>query len=152
MKIASKTIMTLSTFGFINAMYITFLFIQNKMNDVINWGGDTATGSFCDINSSFSCTNVIMSPYAQIFGVPICTIALLVYPALFILAYKALQSKNPRNYFYSLSVISAMGFMFNLLFVHFEYLTLKTFCLLCLICLVFITINLIMSIRGYLKS
>lgn len=145
MKAAAKTIFILSVLGVINASYLTYLFIQES------YLGSTGT-SFCDINSTVSCSNVILSPYAQLFGVPICTIALFVYPALIVLSLLALKKKNPQPYFFSIGILSAMGTMMNFIYVYNEFVFIGAFCLLCIICGVFILTNLILSIVGYAKA
>jgi hypothetical protein len=74
MKTYAKAVIALSIFGAANALYLTVVFAQNT------WG--EAAKSFCDFNSEASCTDVITNRYSQFLGVPVCTIALLVYPIL----------------------------------------------------------------------
>jgi uncharacterized membrane protein len=145
MKAAAKTIIVLSILGVINAAYLTYLFIKQSLSKV-------PINTFCDINNTFSCTSVITSPYAQIFGISICTIALLVYPVLIILAWVALQKKNPQNLFFAIAIIAAMGTMMNLLSIYNEYAFIGSYCALCILCSLFIITILIMSIIGYAKS
>jgi len=145
MKAAAKTIMVLSILGLINAAYLTYLFIEQSLSKV-------PINTFCDINNTFSCTSVITSPYAQLFGISICTIALLVYPVLIILAWVALQKKNPKNLFFAIAIIAAMGTMMNVLSIYNEYAFIGSYCALCILCSLFIITILIMSIIGYAKS
>ncbi|MFA6992386.1 MAG: vitamin K epoxide reductase family protein [Candidatus Gracilibacteria bacterium] len=141
----SKGIMVFSGLGVLNASYLTYVFLKATYGS----GGS----SFCDINSTFSCSDIVVTPYAQFFGVPTCTIAIPVYLILFYLAYKIYKGgENTAGKFYAISVLSGMGLMMNLIYVHNEYVFLKQICLLCLICMVFITANLILSIAGYRKS
>jgi len=67
-------ILILCVVAFLNATYLT-----GKAFDLIP--GKT----FCDINSLFSCGNVVQHPAAQIFGIPFPAIAMVVYPVLFTL-------------------------------------------------------------------
>jgi uncharacterized membrane protein len=144
MKAAAKTIIVLSILGVLNASYLTYLYIQEVAG---------ATGaSFCDINNTISCSNVILSPYAQLFAMPICTVALFVYPVLIILAILALKKKNPKDYFFALGILAALGTMMNIIYIYNEFAYIGAFCLLCIFCGVIITTNLIMSIIGYAKS
>lgn len=145
MKVAAKTIITMSILGIINASYLTYLFIQETFLGV-------KTPSICDINNSVSCSSVITSEYGKLFGLPVCTIALFVYPALLILGILALKKKNTKNIFFTLAILSAMGTMMNIIYVYNEFAYIGALCLLCILCSVFIITNLIMSIVGYSKS
>lgn len=145
MKAAAKTILVISVLAIINAAYLTYLFILQSYSNV-------PISSFCNVSNTLSCTAVIMSPYAQLFGLSICTIALFIYPVLIVLAWIALKKKNPKNLFFSIAIIAAMGAMMNLLYVYNEYAFIGSYCALCMLCSVFIITILIMSIIGYAKS
>ncbi len=77
------TVMVLATIAFGNAVYLTnqAYTLKDKMAES---AGSYAT--FCDINSTFSCSNVLLSPRAQIFGLPFPAIAMVVYPIIFLIA------------------------------------------------------------------
>ncbi len=143
-KTSALTIITVSLIGMLNAIYLTYLFLQDK------WG--EAEKSFCDINSSLSCSSVITSKYAQFLGVPVCTIALFVYPVLIVLAWMTLKAKKTRNLFYGISLLSAMGLMLNIVYIYNEMVYIKALCVLCILCTVFILTDLVMSMIGYSKS
>ena len=144
MKISAKTIITVSALGMLNAIYLSYLYLQSK------WG--EAEMGFCDINSSLSCSSVVTSPYSQFLGVPVCTIALFVYPILITLAWMTLKRPKTKNLFYAISLLSAMGLMLNLVYIYNEVVYIKALCALCILCTLFILIDLVMSIRGYAKS
>lgn len=144
MKFSAKTILFASALGLLNSGYLTALFLTDK------WG--QVEKSFCDINTQLSCTNVITSPYAQFFGVPVCTIALLVYPVLIVLAWMALKRAKTRNLFYAIGLLSSAGLMLNLVYIYNEIVYIKSICALCILCSLFILTDLVMSIRGYSKS
>jgi hypothetical protein len=80
---AAKSIMVFSLLGALNGGYLTYVFWKNTFGS----GGS----SFCDINSLFSCSSVVTSPYAQFFGAPVCSWAIAVYLIMVLLAYKALK-------------------------------------------------------------
>jgi uncharacterized membrane protein len=143
-KRSALTIIIVSSIGMLNAIYLTYLFLQDK------WG--EAEKSFCDINTSLSCSSVITSKYAQLLGVPVCTIALFVYPVLIALAWMTLKRKKTRNLFYAISLLSAMGLMLNIVYIYNEMVYIKALCVLCILCTVFIATALVMSILGYSKS
>lgn len=145
----SKIIISLSVIGTLNASYLTYVFLRKT---ALEKAFGPLNGSLCDINETFSCSKIVTSEYAQFLGVPVCTLALLVYPALITLALLALRNKAPRNYFYAISIISAMGFMLNAVYVYNEYVHLSAICVLCLVCMVIITTNLILSIFGYKEA
>src|SRR5664279_836034 len=98
------------------------------------------------------CSSVVTSPYAQFLGVPVCTIALFVYPILIGLAWMTLKRPKTKNLFYAISLLSAMGLMLNLVYIYNEVVYIKALCALCILCTLFILIDLVMSIRGYAKS
>jgi len=136
-----------SLLGALNGGYLTYLFLKSTFGsgDVIN---------FCDVNSLFSCTSVITTPYAQFFGAPICAWAIAVYFLIILLAYRAMKSvaAKAKGYFFATGILSGMGIMMNVIFLHNEYVFLKTICLLCAVCLIFITANLIFSAIGHSKA
>ncbi len=144
MKKSAITIITVSSLGMLNAFYLSYLFLMEK------WG--KAEIGVCDVNSIISCSNVITSPYAQFLGVPVCTIALIVYPILIILAWLTLVRPRTRNLFYAISLLSAMGLMLNLVYIYNEVVYIESLCPLCILCSLFILTDLVMSIRGYTKS
>lgn len=144
MKNYAKAIIGLSSVGALNALYLTTLFLRTK------W--DQQTSSVCDISSTTSCTSVITSPFAHFLGVPVCSIALIVYPVLIALGVAALVRQRTRNLFYATSILSAMGLMLNVVYVYNEIVYIKAICVLCVGCTVLIALVLLASIRGYLKS
>lgn len=83
MKKMFLAIMALSIVAFGNAVYLTnqAYTLKEKMAES---AGSYST--FCDINSTFSCSNVLLSPRAQIFGLPFPAIATVVYPVIFLVA------------------------------------------------------------------
>ena len=141
---SALTIIIVSAIGMLNAIYLTILFLMDK------WG--EAEKSFCDINASLSCSSVVTSKFAQFLGVPVCTIALFVYPILIILAWMTFKRKKARNLFYTISLLSAMGLMLNIVYIYNEMVYIKALCVLCILCTVFILTDLVMSILGYSKS
>jgi len=76
-------IMTLSVIAFGNAVYLTnqAYTLKEKMAESIG-----SYSTFCDINSTFSCSNVLLSPRAQFLGLPFPAIAMVVYPIIFLIA------------------------------------------------------------------
>jgi uncharacterized membrane protein len=144
LKTYAKAIIGLSSVGALNALYLTTLFVKAK------WG--TPTSSVCDINATTSCTAVITSPYALFLGVPVCSIALIVYPLLIALGVAALKRRKTRDLFYAASILSAMGLMLNVVYVYNELVHIGAVCVLCVGCTVLIALDLLASIRGYQLS
>jgi uncharacterized membrane protein len=144
-KTLSKIILGSSILGVLNGGYLTYLFIK-----LTYFTG--AGASFCDFNNRFTCSNVVTSKYAQLFGLPVCTYAVVVYLIMVLLAIRTMKTKNPKNSFYAISVLAGMGMMMNVIYTYNEYAFLSAVCTLCLGCLVLITVNLAASIKGYSKS
>lgn len=144
-KTHSKILIISSLLGLLNGSYLTWLFINLTYFS-------PQTQSFCDINSQITCSSIVTSKYAQLFGLPICTIAAGVYLIMIILAILSHRSSTPKNYFFTIALLSSAGAMMNIIYTHNEWLFLKSICALCLFCLVFILTNLVTSILGYLKA
>ena len=144
MKTYAKALIGLSSLGTLNALYLTILFVRTKWEEHVS--------SVCDINSTTSCTSVITSPFALFLGVPVCSIALVVYPILIALGYAALRRQRSRDLFYAASILSAMGLMLNAVYVYNEFVHIGAVCILCVGCTVLITLDLLASIRGYQLS
>jgi uncharacterized membrane protein len=144
MKNYAKTIIGLSTVGALNALYLTYLFVLSKWQENVS--------SVCDINATTSCTSVITNPHALFLGVPVCSIALIVYPVLIALVFAALRRDKTRDVFYATSILSAMGLMLNVVYIYNEVVYIRAICPLCVGCTVLITFVLLCSIRGYQRS
>jgi uncharacterized membrane protein len=144
MKNYAKAIIGLSTVGALNALYLTYLFVLSKWQENVS--------SVCDINATTSCTSVITNPHALFLGVPVCSIALIVYPVLIALGFAALRRDKTRDVFYATSILSAMGLMLNVVYIYNEVVYIRAICPLCVGCTVLITFVLLCSIRGYQRS
>lgn len=144
MKKYAKALIGLSSIGALNALYLTTLFVRTKWDEHVS--------SVCDINSYTSCTSVITNPHALFLGVPVCSIALIVYPILIGLGFAALKRQRTRDIFFAASILSAMGLMLNAVYVYNEIVYIDAICVLCVGCTVLITLDLIASIMGYRLS
>jgi len=129
------TIAILSFIASINAGYLTYSAYQLKAK--------LASESFCDINSTFSCTSVFNNDFAWFWWIPFSEIALVVYPILLWLAIWGLRW-NIKKAYLSILVLSVWWLAFNSWIIFNEY-TIWTYCILCLICTLIITINWILS-------
>jgi len=76
-------ILILCVVAFANAFYLT-----SKAYELKNQQQEQGVkfDSFCDFNKSFACSPVLLSPYAQFFGVPFPAVAMVVYPILALIA------------------------------------------------------------------
>jgi uncharacterized membrane protein len=144
MKIYAKAIIGLSAIGTMNSLYLTVLYLRSKWQENVS--------SVCDINATTSCTSVITNPHALFLGVPVCSIALIVYPVLIALGFAALRREKTRDVFYATSILSAMGLMLNVVYIYNEVVYIRAICPLCVGCTVLITLVLLSSIRGYRRS
>lgn len=144
MKRYAKALIVLSSLGAVNALYLTTLFLRTKWQEHVS--------SVCDMSSYASCTSVITNPHAQFLGVPVCSIALIVYPVLVGLGIAALRRQKTRDIFYAASILSAMGLMLNVVYVYNEVVYIEAICVLCVGCTVLIALDLFASIMGYRLS
>ena len=117
----------LATLAFFNATYLTY---QNyQIENAPEW----SITSFCDLNNTFSCTNVLSSPYSKIFWMPFTAVAMAVYPILFLIAFLWVMwiIKKP---FHILAYMAWGWILFNSYFIYQEYANIWAYCPLCLIC------------------
>jgi uncharacterized membrane protein len=128
-------IMILSVIATINAWYLTSKAF-----------GYFAGKTFCDINSTWSCWNVVSHPAAFIGPIPFPMVALVVYPVIFLLAWLGLRSAHKKKFYTILTYLAAWGLLFNSYFIAQEAFVIKAFCPLCLLCTWIIIAILIMSI------
>ena len=121
------TVCILSVIAFLNAIYLTNQYYR------IVWSEWANVSSFCDINNTFSCSNVLASPYSQIFWLPFPAIAIAVYPLIFLVAFLWMNFviKKP---FHILAGLGLWWMMFNWFFIVREFLYIWSFCPFCLIC------------------
>jgi uncharacterized membrane protein len=138
-------IIILCIVAFANAYYLT-----TKAYELKNMNQEQAgkIQSFCDFNKSFACSPVLLSPYAQFFGVPFPAIAMVVYPILAIVTLLGLTKVFSRAY-PTLAVLSALGFCFNGYYIFQEAVNIGSFCPLCLLCTGIIILIFILSFLGY---
>ena len=117
----------LATLAFFNATYLTY---QNyQIENAPEW----SITSFCDLNNTFSCTNVLSSPYSKIFWMPFTAVAMAVYPIIFLIAFLWVMGiiKKP----FHILVYMAWGWiLFNSYFIYQEYANIWAYCPLCLVC------------------
>jgi uncharacterized membrane protein len=144
MMVYAKAVVVLSLLGTLNALYLTLHFVQNT------WG--TAVKSFCDLSEQASCSAVIVSPFALFLGVPVCTVALMVYPVLVVLGVMALRKPRTRDLFFVASVLAGMGLMLNSVYVYNEFAHIHAYCPLCIVCTFLIAGVLYSAVRGYFAS
>lgn len=123
-------VMVLAAIAFGNAVYLTHQTYTLKTKLAESAG---SYSNFCDINSTFSCSNVLLSPRAQFFGFPFPALAMVVYPVIFLIAllgYLGICRKS----FLILAGMSAGGMCFNGYYIYQEAFHIGSFCPLCLMC------------------
>jgi len=120
------TICILALIALVNASYLTHKAYEIK-------AGSTAQG-FCDFNHSLSCSNVLAAPEAWIGSIPFPAVALVVYPVLFLIAFRGIRRKKYAKASNILAYLSAAGILFNSYFIMTEAIVIKAFCPLCLLC------------------
>jgi uncharacterized membrane protein len=131
-------IIVLSLVAIVDAAYLSY------QAYIIRFVENGNASSFCDLTQSVSCTNVLQSPYSQIFGVSFPWVALVVYPVILALAYFGYKNKN---IFQAkvIQVLSFCGMFFNFYIIYLETFYIFSFCILCLLCTAIITTIFILS-------
>jgi uncharacterized membrane protein len=131
-------IIALSVVAFVDAAYLSYKACMIRFFETPN------VSSFCDVANNVSCTEVLRSPYSQIFGVSFPWVALLVYPIIFALAVYGYRKKN---LFQAkvIQVLSFLGMLFNFYILYLETFYIFSFCILCLLCTAIITTIFVLS-------
>lgn len=131
-------IIGLSAVALLDAIYLSY------QAYIIRFVENSKVSSFCDLAQNVSCTNVLQSPYSQIFGLSFPWIALCVYPIILILAYVGYKNKN---IFQAkiIQILSLGGMLFNFYIIYLETFYIFSFCILCLLCTAIITSIFIIS-------
>ncbi len=137
------TISALCGVAIANAAYLTYQAFEIRSGN--------SFGSFCDINSNVSCTNVLAHPLSNVFGIPFPAIALAVYPVLLAIALTGFF-KNDARFFKALATLSAMGMAFNAFIIYRETVFIKAYCLLCLLCTAIIVTIFALSVTRWKKA
>ncbi len=125
-------IIGLSIVAIVDAAYLSY------QAYVIRFVENSNVSSFCDLAQNVSCTNVLYSPYSQIFGISFPWVALVVYPIILILAYIGYKNKN---IFQAKAIqgLSFCGMLFNFYIIYLETFYIFSFCIFCLLCTAIIT-------------
>lgn len=104
-----------SILGIVVSLYALYLHTKLKQNSKYH--------SFCDINDQMSCSKVITSRYATIFGIPNPVYGIGFYLCFFFLAYSTFQ-----QYLFYMGVLAIASTIF---LGYEQYFKVKNFCLVC---------------------
>ena len=120
--------------GIAIALYLTYIHYK-------------AGGAFCDINTTFSCSEVATSEYSEIFGIPISWLGVLTYIALFVLTIMGWKPEKGRIFsrapLYML-VISIWCVVYSVILAAISTFVLKAYCINC-IALYFVNLGLLLG-------
>lgn len=141
-------IMTLAVIAFGNAVYLTNQAYTLQTNMAESAG---TYSTFCDINSTFSCSNVLISPRAQFFGFPFPALAMVVYPIIFLVALFGYLGIC-RKAFPILAGMAVGGMCFNGYYIYQEAVYIGSYCPLCLVCSAIIVSIFGISVYGMKKK
>ncbi len=129
-------ILTFAIIAIINAAYLSYT-AYHLLNPNTGLNGGQLFKSACDINSTFSCSNVIIHPDTMIAGIPFPYLALVVYPIISLLALWGLRTKTNKPA-KIINWIALAGMCFNAYVLTMETLYVHAYCILCLICVAII--------------
>ncbi len=140
--------MVLATIAFANAVYLTnqAYTLKTKMTESAGM-----YSTFCDLNSTFSCSNVLLSPRAQFFGFPFPALAMVVYPIIFLVALLGYLGIC-RKAFPILAGMALGGMCFNGYYIYQEAFYIGSYCPLCLVCSAIIVSIFWISLYGIQKK
>lgn len=94
---------------------------------------DPGYTSFCDVNTTVSCTQAYLSPYGSLFGVPVAIAGVFFFLLILLLVLFGGGEKSPvrESVPAYVFVLSTIGLAFALYLAWASYIQLKTFCMLC---------------------
>lgn len=122
-------ILTLAIIAIVNAAYLSWSAHKMLSGEQVSLG--------CDINPTFSCSNVIIHPDTMIADIPFPYLALVVYPIITLLAIWGLRTKTNKPA-RIINWIALAGMCFNAYILTMETLFVHAYCILCLICVAII--------------
>lgn len=124
-------VMILTAVAIVNAGYLSFKAYG------YHFAGASELSTACDAFGAGSCSDVLRHPLSLVFGIPFPFIALVVYPVLFLTAWRGYRTSSltPAKV---LVVLSGMGMCFNGFIIYREIFFIHQYCLLCLFCTVII--------------
>lgn len=138
-----QVILLLCLIAFFNASYLVYKWYCVNFLE--------PTQSFCDINATYSCSNVLAHPAAMIWGVPFPAIAMLVYPILALVAFLWYTGRIT-SHWKILTILSGLWILFNGYFIYQETFVIQAFCPLCILCSAIIISIFVLSITSYKKN
>jgi len=124
------SIIILGMIGTFNAIYLTIGAYKIQAAQVFWW--TDLPSSFCDINSTFSCSTVFSFDFSWVFWIPFSLYAAFVYPTIIIIAILGIMGII-KNHYKILLYISLAGLVFNWYIIANESIK-WVYCLLCLMC------------------
>jgi uncharacterized membrane protein/protein-disulfide isomerase len=94
---------------------------------------DPAYTSFCDVNSTVSCTEAYLSPYGSLWGIPVALAGVLFFAVVLLLVWAGSRDRSPArdNAASYIFVWSTVGLAMVFYLAWASYVQLRTFCLLC---------------------
>lgn len=105
--------------------------------------------SFCEVDSSFSCDEVISSQYSRLLGIPVALLGAVGFGLLFVISYIALASEvEPRALVPWAAALSLMGLGFGTYLTYLEVAVIQSICLLCLASFLIVIPLVFLSVRG----
>ncbi len=122
-----RAIIILAAVALVNAAYLSYKAYFFRYVDPLG------LTSFCDFSKVNSCSEVLRSPLANVFGIPFPWVALTVYPVLLGLAWYGYKHQSYAQA-KALAILSFLGMCFNGFIIYREIFYIKAFCLLCFIC------------------
>ena len=136
----SKALVVLSILGIIVSLYLTWHHYALIANPHLL--------SFCDVSTTFNCSEVNSSKYASFLGTPVALLGLLYFLTLLIFSIKSLKTDS---WYKHLAVTYGFGIFFSLYLIYAEF-ALKTICTLCTVLHIIIITGLILSITALKKT
>ncbi len=127
----------ISLLGFAASSYLTYTHYLESSEPQV-----------CDINSTFDCSTVNTSSYAELFGIPVAIFGIIWFIIFILLALKTKQSKSHTRPLFHWTIIGLISVLY---FIYAE-IQLGAICLYCTFVHIFIIISFIISLYLYKQS
>lgn len=128
-------IIILSVLAFVNSFYLAYgwLFsVEAIVNPYIQgWNISQIWWTFCDINDTFSCSEVINSEYSKLFWIPFSIFGILMFFIIWLLSVIWIL-KNNKYIIKIIAILTWFWVIFNFYLFYLEIFVINAFCPVCI--------------------
>lgn len=122
---------------------------QNSVED-LTFLNNNSWDKICDINKTFSCSDVSNNEVSQFFGIPFSIYAMLMFFTVFVLWILA-YIKKKELYLQLIFIASLIWVLVNIYLIYLETFVINSFCIVCIFCSILLLTIFFISLKSVLK-